>query len=302
LIQLAIDNPNSNVIGIEISNRALDQAVLRVRKAGIENIRLVRARAYMFFWLVCANSSIRSVHINFPDPWPKAAHENRRLVSRRFLNLLAARLEPGGLIQLATDDSSYASAMSRRLLESPCFDDCEGRSARNPSLPTVQTKYEIKAINDGRECHYLVSCRNRSAVADAVRPIEELEMPHVIINSPMPLLEIGQRFEPAEFSTGSITVRFVDFFHSVRYDQAVVDTYAAEGELEQRVMVMIKRKSGDDFILTLRETGFPRPTPATHYAVLSLAEMIVSMHARAEIIRHNLKLELAVNGETGEQI
>jgi len=253
----------------------------------------------MFFWLVCANSSIQSVHINFPDPWPKAAHENRRLVSRRFLEMVAARLEPGGLMQLATDDRSYASEMSRRLLESPYFEECDGRSARNPSLPAVQTKYELKAISDGRECHYLVSCRNRSAVGDAVPALEELEMPHVIINSPMPLLEIGQRFEPAEFSTGSINVRLIDFFHSVRYDQAVVDTHIAEGELEQRVMVTIKRKSGDDYILTLRETGFPRPTPATHFAVLSLAEMIVSMHAKAEIIRHNLNLELAINGKTG---
>ncbi len=114
-------------------------------------------------------------------------------------------------------------------------------------------------------------------------------MPHVILSTPLPLMEIGQLFEPITYRTGETIVRFIDFFHSVRYDQAVVDTYIAEGDLEQRVMMTIKRKGDAQFLITLRETGFPRPTAATHYANKCLAELIVSMHAKAEIVKHNLQ-------------
>ncbi len=113
-------------------------------------------------------------------------------------------------------------------------------------------------------------------------------MPHVVVSTPLPLMEIGHIFKPVTNQVGSTTVRFIDFFHSVHYDQAVVDTYVAEDELEQRVLMMIKRKGDDRYLISLRETGFPRPTPATHLAIRYLAELIVSMHAKAEIVNHNL--------------
>lgn len=113
-------------------------------------------------------------------------------------------------------------------------------------------------------------------------------MPHVVVSTPLPLMEIGHIFKPVTHQVGSTTIRFIDFFHSVHYDQAVVDTYIAEDELEQRVLMMIKRKGDDRYLVSLRETGFPRPTPATHLATRYLAEFIVSMHAKAEIVNHNL--------------
>ncbi|MGB3714716.1 MAG: tRNA (guanosine(46)-N7)-methyltransferase TrmB [Candidatus Promineifilaceae bacterium] len=289
LTRLALDNPDSNVIGLEISNHALDKAAFKIHKAGIQNIRLIRARAFMFFWLTCADSSIQSIHINFPDPWPKAAHKDRRLVNRRFLDLVAARLETHGMIQIATDDADYASSINSGLLKSPYFEKAGDEVAWRTFLPKVRTKYELKAIRDGRVSHHLVWRRNDVTTRNEIPMLEELNMPHVIISTPLPLMEIGHLYEPVNYTDGQVSVRFVDFFHSVRYDQAVVDTYIAEGDLEQRVLLTIKGKSNNRYLVTMRETGFPRPTPATHTAIQRLAEMIVSMHAKAKIERHNLR-------------
>lgn len=291
LTRLALENPDSNIIGIEISNHALDKATLTIRTDGIQNIRLIRARAFMFFWLNCGSSSIQGIHINFPDPWPKAAHKNRRLVNTRFINLVAARLEPGGIIQIATDDGNYASSIAGGLLDSPYFEKEGDGVARRTYLPDVRTKYELRAIRDGRACYYTVWRRNEMETRSEIPVLEELNMPHAMISTPLPLMEIGQLYEPAIFSDGATTIRFVDFFHSIRYDQAVVDTYIAEGDLEQRVLLTVKGKSNHRYLITMRETGFPRPTPATHFAIRCLAELIVSMHAKAEIIDHNLKRE-----------
>ena len=87
-------------------------------------------------------------------------------------------------------------------------------------------------------------------------------------------------------------IRFIDLFHSQLFEQALVDTYIIEGELEQRVMLMIKRKGENRYLIALRETGFPRPTPATHLAAMRLAEKIISMDEQAEIVNHNLKSEI----------
>ena len=44
----------------------------------------------------------------FPDPWPKARHAKRRLVRPSFGALVAAKLAPGGVLHLATDQPGYA--------------------------------------------------------------------------------------------------------------------------------------------------------------------------------------------------
>lgn len=52
-------------------------------------------------------SSIDELHILFPDPWPKARHQKRRLINPNFLSSVAPLLKVGGQIIFVTDDDSY---------------------------------------------------------------------------------------------------------------------------------------------------------------------------------------------------
>ena len=47
----------------------------------------------------------------FPDPWHKKRHHKRRLIQPPFVELIASRLQPGGVFRLATDWEHYALQM-----------------------------------------------------------------------------------------------------------------------------------------------------------------------------------------------
>jgi tRNA (guanine-N7-)-methyltransferase len=55
------------------------------------------------------------VYVFFPDPWPKRRHSSRRLFSPLFLDALWARLEIGGVVQVATDHPDYFAEIRKRL-------------------------------------------------------------------------------------------------------------------------------------------------------------------------------------------
>lgn len=56
---------------------------------------------------VIADGRADAVHILFPDPWWKHDHQVRRLFSPPFVDLLAAKLRPGGLLHFKSDVPEY---------------------------------------------------------------------------------------------------------------------------------------------------------------------------------------------------
>jgi tRNA (guanine-N7-)-methyltransferase len=58
-----------------------------------------------------APASLDAIHVFFPDPWPKARHQKRRLIQPSWVALMTDRLVPGGLLHCATDDADYAEQM-----------------------------------------------------------------------------------------------------------------------------------------------------------------------------------------------
>jgi tRNA (guanine-N7-)-methyltransferase len=107
---------------------------------------VLRADAQLFVNTSVADGSVREFHVYFPDPWPKKRQRKRRLLDAVFLETLARRLEPGGLLRIATDHPGYAGELEplvrtvRELEELPW-------SARPFPPPT---HYEIKYRAEGR--------------------------------------------------------------------------------------------------------------------------------------------------------
>src|SRR4051794_25755753 len=50
------------------------------------------------------DASLRFVYLPHPDPGPKARHAKRRMINLGPLDLITAKLEPGGELRLGTDD------------------------------------------------------------------------------------------------------------------------------------------------------------------------------------------------------
>ena len=121
-------------------------------------------------------ASIGRVFILFPDPWPKARHRKRRIVSNETLDQLGAVMPDGAELCLATDDRDYFSSMLERVTGHPAFEWLARRAAdwRQRPADWPPTRYEEKARAAGRAPFFLrARRRSRSAVEYACRSPRE---------------------------------------------------------------------------------------------------------------------------------
>jgi tRNA G46 methylase TrmB len=81
----------------------------------LANVRLLRLEAFYGLQFLLPPHRLRTVYVFFPDPWPKRRHHRRRLFSPEFLDVLWARLEPGGTVQVATDHLDYFAEIRKAL-------------------------------------------------------------------------------------------------------------------------------------------------------------------------------------------
>ena len=155
LLWQARHNPEVGLIGCEPFQDGVVKVLSAVETEGVGNIRLHADDARpLLRWL--PEASIGRAFILFPDPWPKARHRKRRLVSVPTLADLARVMRPGAELRLATDDADYAGEMLLAVVGQGNFQwivagpqDWRERGADWPP-----TRYEEKARREGRRCYF----------------------------------------------------------------------------------------------------------------------------------------------------
>lgn len=154
---LARRSPDDIVVGFEVSQICATKAARRAQAAGLANVRIVHgdARAIMPRILGAANAD--AVYMNFPCPWPKNRHADRRVSSAAFARTLAACLRTGGIFALATDVEQYADETAD-VLEASGYFGTLGKIA-DPERDYV-TKYERKWREMGRTTFSVEAVRN----------------------------------------------------------------------------------------------------------------------------------------------
>ncbi len=267
LVSLAQDNPSSNVLGIEISLPSLRRGARKVSNASLDNARVLQGDSLTSLWLLFRPQSISRVAINFPDPWPKVKHQHRRVINPLFLELLASRMLPGAPLEIATDHEAYQEAIEMFLSASPCFNSATGQ----PYVLSVEnrrrTKYERIALAEGRIPRYYLWQRNET---DAVRefPIpEETAVPHIVFLSSLDLDQLGERFEPFHVQDGEVHIKYLDLYRSVEREMLFTEVFVSEDPFPQRLGLSIRGRNAGDYVLSVHDIGFPRPTPGIHLAV-----------------------------------
>ncbi len=146
LIEAARASPAHDFLGIERSLSYYRLCRRRVERAGLPNARMIRADARLFVETALAPGSVRAFHVYFPDPWPKKKQRKRRLLDGMFLEVAATRLEPGGLLRIATDHPDYGSGLGA-LLETVVSLERLSWDAVTAPPPT---NYAIKYAREGR--------------------------------------------------------------------------------------------------------------------------------------------------------
>jgi tRNA (guanine-N7-)-methyltransferase len=157
LIAQAQANPRTGFIGAEPFVNGMAKALAAIESAKLENIRLHHADATALIdWLPAG--SLARIDLLYPDPWPKRRHWKRRFVNEESVAKFARILRPGGEFRFASDWANYAEWTLQRLLRSPDFTWTAERADdwRKPWPGFLQTRYEAKAIREGRTPCYLV--------------------------------------------------------------------------------------------------------------------------------------------------
>ena len=120
----------------------------RVVEAATSRVRHVLERV--------PDGSLRFVYLLHPDPWPKARHAKRRMVNHGPLDLIAAKLRPGGEFRLGTDDPTYCRwsmmIMNQRRDFEWLAESAKDFLTRPGGWP--ETRYEAKARRKGHEVWY----------------------------------------------------------------------------------------------------------------------------------------------------
>ena len=145
MLQWAEGRSNTNFIAIErLLGRArkLDR---KVRRAGFENLKIVRIEASYFMDWVLPRNSADAVHIYFPDPWPKKRHHRRRLINPEFLATLKNAIKSDGVVYLRTDNVPYFKVMLEVFEADASFTKVE----TPPELLDVKTDFERYFNSDG---------------------------------------------------------------------------------------------------------------------------------------------------------
>ena len=124
--RIAAARPECNFLGVEVYPAGVGSLLMKIDAAGLQNLRLIQHDAIEVVRDMIAPDSLAAVHVFFPDPWPKARHHKRRIIRPSFVDLLASRLAPGGILHCATDWEHYALQMLAVLAQQPWLENTAG--------------------------------------------------------------------------------------------------------------------------------------------------------------------------------
>ena len=153
LVHMAARYPDVGIIGCEPFVNGIAMLLGKIRAAGVGNLAIHPGDVRDLFDVV-PDACFDKVFLNYPDPWPKARHHRRRFVTQGYLALLARVMKPGGEFRVATDIPDY---VRQTLEEVPQAGFALERKAGLGGAweDWISTRYEQKALREGRDPHYL---------------------------------------------------------------------------------------------------------------------------------------------------
>jgi tRNA (guanine-N7-)-methyltransferase len=156
----ALNHPRRGFFGCEPFINGVAKLLVEIERFSLENIRIHPGDAGELIDRL-PEQCLSGVYLLYPDPWPKRRHKERRFVSDAMLARLARVMRPGAELRFATDIDDYAAWTLARVLRSPDFLWPARRVAdwTSPWAGWVQTRYEAKALREGRSPAYLTFIR-----------------------------------------------------------------------------------------------------------------------------------------------
>ena len=151
LVPMAKARPQANVLAFEVYQPAIARMLAQLARNGLDNVRIVEADAAAAMEYLVPVRSVNEIWLFFPDPWHKARHHKRRLLTPEFAALSATRLRTLGIWRIATDWADYAERIREVLDSDPSFANLHpnGWAPRWDGRPV--THFEQRGLDAGRQ-------------------------------------------------------------------------------------------------------------------------------------------------------
>ena len=153
----AVQNPKIGMIGAEPFVNGVAKLLSQIDDQGLQNIRIHHGDARPLIEAL-PNASLSRIFVLHPDPWPKKRHHKRRMISLWFFTEAARLLKPGSELRVASDIPDYVRWTLMHAQNTSSFEWTAETAVDWRDRPSdwPQTRYEAKAIREGRTPAYLI--------------------------------------------------------------------------------------------------------------------------------------------------
>ena len=153
ILNMAINNPDVNFIGIEKFSSVASVAIKKMMEYNLPNLKVIISDIMNLEELL--KNKVDVIYLNFSDPWPKARHEKRRLTSENFLKLYDKFFKDKCVIIQKTDNDDLFD-FSVEQIKNYGYEIKEiSYDLHSTDIPNIKTEYEEKFSNKGIKIKYL---------------------------------------------------------------------------------------------------------------------------------------------------
>ena len=108
IVEKAKAHPDVNWLAVEKRFDRARKIWSKIKNEALENLVVAFAEGLALTSQYIPSSSVSTIYVNFPDPWPKTRHAKHRIASPLLFQEAARVLQPDGRLVFVTDDEPYS--------------------------------------------------------------------------------------------------------------------------------------------------------------------------------------------------
>ena len=154
LLGMCLNHPDINYIGVEKYSSVICSAIKKINEYELDNLKILNIDLmdipqYLY-------GKIKTIYLNFSDPWPKKRNTKRRLTSENFLKLYDNLFKDKKHIILKTDNNDFYEFSKESLLSYGYKIINETYDLHNSDITdSPKTEYEEKFSSQGVKIKYI---------------------------------------------------------------------------------------------------------------------------------------------------
>lgn len=155
LLHRAILHPDISFIGCDAFLSGVANVIETIKNHNINNIRICDYDA-LYLIQSLPDNAINVLYLLYPDPWPKNRHRKRRFIQKDTITEISRILKPDGVWYFASDIPAYIEWVFAKVHENGSLTLNHNYHYNIPFDDWVSTRYEQKAVKEGRYPHYFI--------------------------------------------------------------------------------------------------------------------------------------------------